>query len=54
MLSLSRGWYWAAVVAGALFLLQYWLELLTLIAAGDPWGHKNYWGGDVGLPDDEL
>jgi hypothetical protein len=48
MLTVSKGWYWTAVVVGALFLVQYWIRFLALVANGDPWGYENYWGADVG------
>ena len=48
MAQISRGWYWTALIVGALFLIQYWAEFFVLVRNGDPWGHKNYWGADVG------
>ncbi len=42
------GWEKVALVLAAVFLVQYWLAVHMYLRAGDPFGHRNYWGADVG------
>lgn len=46
---ISRGWYWAAVLIGAVFLIQYWMEFLVNFESGNVVAYQNFWGADVGI-----
>ena len=46
--NISKSLYWIALTVGAIFLFKYWVQFFILVSDNDPWGHKNYWGGDVG------
>ena len=45
---MSKGLYWTSTTVGALFLSMYWLKLFLYLESDNPFGHKNYWGADVG------
>jgi hypothetical protein len=45
---MPKGLYWTSTIIGALFLSMYCLELFVYIESNNPWGHKNFWGTDVG------
>jgi len=45
---MSRRLYWTTVIIGTLFLTMYWIKALVYLENNNFWGHKNYWGADVG------
>jgi len=45
---MSKGLFWTSTIVGALFLTMYWLKMFLYIESNNPFGHKNYWGADVG------
>lgn len=41
-------WEKTGVLVAAIFLAISWAQVLTYIAIGNPYAHRNYWGQDVG------